>query len=252
MGNLPMRTFLINLDSATARLSAAQIQLTLLSLPFERISAVRGSNLTGSQKTELYSQPLNTKYYFQPMSDGEIGCYASHLHVWKLAQDRQLPYCLVLEDDLTVSNQLPAALHAIEQLPIGWDVIRLNTRAKESALATRPLIEGIDLIRFNRVPSRTTAYVISSQGINKLLKKLPPIYRPIDIDMRYFWEFNLDMMGVSPALVTESALSLQSTIDRPANHAKQLRGAKHRWGKLIEQARYTVANHKAKTEQFPW
>ncbi len=247
-----MQIFLINLDSATERLNAAKSQLEKISMSFERISAIRGSTLTDGQKSALYSQALNAKHYFQPMSDGEIGCYASHLHVWKIAQDRKLPYCLVLEDDLTVSDRLPAALHAIERLPTSWDVIRLNTRAKESALPTRPFIEGTDLIRFHRVPSRTTAYVISERGINKLLRKLPPIYRPIDIDMRYFWEFDLDMMGVSPALVSESALSLQSTIDRPAKSAKQLRNAKHRWAKLIEQARYSIANHKAKTEQFPW
>jgi glycosyl transferase, family 25 len=247
-----MHAFLINLDSATARLEAATLSLKKVNCSFERVSAIRGAALTALEKNSLYSSQLNKQRYFQPMSDGEIGCYASHIHVWKLAHSKGLPYCLVLEDDLSVSDQLPAALGAIEQLPVGWDIIRLNTRANEAADARTPLLPGVDLIRFKRVPSRTTGYVISAAAIKKLLSLNSPFYRPIDIDMRYFWEFKLDMLGVSPALVTESELSLQSTIDRPAKKSGALKTIGYRWAKLIEQAKYTVANQRARSTSFPW
>jgi glycosyl transferase, family 25 len=247
-----MKTFLINLDSATERLSAAQLQLSRIGLSFERVSAIRGANLSKVERTELYSSVENARCYFQPMSDGEIGCYASHLKIWKIAQASRLSCSLILEDDLTVSDQLVVALQAIEKLPIGWDVIRLNTRKNESALASQSLTKDVDLIRFKRVPSRTTAYVISAQGVSKLLQRLPPVYRPIDIDMRYFWEFNLEMLGVHPALVSESELSLQSSIDRPEKKSQGNSPARRRWAKLTEQLRYTLANHRARSKQFPW
>jgi glycosyl transferase, family 25 len=247
-----MHAFLINLDSATQRLEAATEALNKIGYPFERISAIRGSLLSSAEKDSLYNKALNKQKYFQPLSDGEIGCYASHIRVWQLAQSRCLPYCMVLEDDLSVSAKLPSALSSIEKLQTGWDIIRLNTRANETAFASKQLLPGIKLIRFNRVPSRTTGYVISAQGINKLLSAVPSFYRPIDIDMRYYWEFKLDMLGVSPALVTESELSLQSTIERPAKNASSIGNARYRWAKLLEQAKYSIANQRAKSMKFPW
>ncbi len=232
-----MHVFLINLDSATARLASAQEQLSRCHLSFERVSAIRGADLSKKEKAVLYSETLNAKHYFQALSDGEIGCSASHLAVWRKAQKEQLDYCLVLEDDFSISDSITATLLSIEQLPTGWDIIRLNSRAQETPLTSRLLHDQTKLIRFSRVPSRTTAYVISRQGIDKLLKRLPPFYRPIDIDFRFFWEFDLNMFGVQPAPVTESALSLNSSIER-----KQQRGLKRRLKKLSNQVKYSFFN----------
>jgi glycosyl transferase, family 25 len=244
-----MQIFLINLDSATSRLSAAKRQLDLLGLPFERVTAMRGSALSPSERASLYSQELNAQRYFQPLSDGEIGCYASHISVWQAMKRRRLPYCLILEDDLGIDARLPGALQAIEQLPIGWDVIRLNSRVQEKIIASYPLVDDTKLIRFARVPSRTTAYVISATGVDKLLGQVPPVYRPIDIDMRYFWQFNLDMLGISPAVVTESSLSLQSSIDRPARKSF---GMKRRVLKVVAQFKYTCQNYYSRSKKMPW
>jgi glycosyl transferase, family 25 len=236
-----MEVFLINLDSATGRLASAQEQLGRCQIAFERISAIRGADLSASEKTALYSEALNKKHFYQPLSDGEIGCSASHLAVWKIAKQRQLDYCLVLEDDFSISESINTTLLSIEQLPNSWDIIRLNSRAQEIPLASKVLHDQTQLIRFSRVPSRTTAYVISKRGIDKLLNQLPPFFRPIDIDFRFFWEFDLNMFGIQPSPVTESALSLNSSIER-----KQQHGLLRRMKKLSNQVQYSFFNSRNK------
>ncbi len=244
-----MKTFLINLDSATERLHFAQLQFDKIGLAFERISAIRGANLSVNEKANLYSAQRNKNEYFHALSDGEIGCYASHIAAWRRASDLGLDRCLVLEDDLEIDERILQVLEAIENLPPKWDIVRLNSRADEIPLSSQPLTKTVQLIRFRRVPSRTTGYVISRSGIQKMLSRSIPFFRPIDIDFRYFWQYQLDTFGVKPAIIRESALSLQSTIVRPEKSKSPKWQMRLR--KISAQLKYSLGNLRHRSKKLP-
>ena len=78
--------FVINLDSKPDRLEDASKQLHQYGIEFERFSAVMGSELDQSTIEEVYDAKGNAKKYYKEMSVGEIGCYLSHIQLWKRIQ----------------------------------------------------------------------------------------------------------------------------------------------------------------------
>src|SRR5262245_7733227 len=126
--------FVINLDRSTERLARIKERCAAIKIPFERFPAISGADL-----------PPNLRPYFCDTSGkiisrlmpGEIGCYASHLGVWQLIVERDLPAAMVCEDDA----DLPAETEALTQeimaaLPVDWDMVLLTSTPSH---AFRPL-----------------------------------------------------------------------------------------------------------------
>jgi len=88
--------YLINLDRDTERLSFMHEQLTRLGIAYERISALRG---TDTEALEAYDagSAITSGY---ALSDGEIGCAASHRRAYELMLKHDAKYALILEDDV--------------------------------------------------------------------------------------------------------------------------------------------------------
>jgi glycosyl transferase family 25 len=233
-----MRVAVINLDLEGARWIAVREQLWRTGLQPERFSAIRGASLSPDQRARLYCEKLNRSQYHKPLKPGEIGCYASHLSVWaKLL--RSPDACLaVFEDDIEVDPDLPHVLAAIERLPRAWDMVKLVGRSREKVQRHSPLLPGHDLIDYRRVPSLTGAYVIHRRGAAKLLAARVPFGRPVDVDLRHWWECELEVLGVQPYPVHEAPSGLRSTIEErrvPVDASMRVR-------KLMFQARYTMRN----------
>ena len=94
--NIMAALFVINLARSTQRLANTQTQLARVSLPFERIDAVDGAQLSTLQKYLHYSPQLNKQQYHYPLSNGQIGCYLSHRKAWQKIVDEKLKYAIVL------------------------------------------------------------------------------------------------------------------------------------------------------------
>ena len=77
------KIFVINLDRSKDRLDSMKTQLDNLNLAFERIAAIDGRCADEDSLNKHYSQELNRKKYFTPLTKGEIGCYLSHLSACK-------------------------------------------------------------------------------------------------------------------------------------------------------------------------
>ncbi len=81
--------FLINLDTRPDRLVYVSTQLHELHLPFTRISAVLGKNLTESEQ-QLFDKDRFIIEYKKPVTLGEIGCAMSHRLIWQKMLDENL------------------------------------------------------------------------------------------------------------------------------------------------------------------
>ena len=133
------------------------------------------------------------------MKRGRIGCYDSHVRVWKTIQQTAVPFALVLEDDADFgysSHLISRIQGAIRTLGShAWDVLLLghyNDRKYKPGLGN-----GI---------SRATkwqpmhAYLISQTGVKKLLKNAMPIRHALDVYVGSQMAKGLIMYRMEPRL----------------------------------------------------
>lgn len=236
-----MKIVVINLASQDRRWQEAWSQFASVGLDPQPFLATAGQALSSEERSRLYSEELNREQFHMPLRAGEIGCYASHLAAWKELVESGDEAMAVFEDDILVDPDLPAVLEALSRDPSGWDVVKLMGRQVEKLAGSRALTGRRRMVRYRRVPSLTGAYVISARGAMKLLAGRRPFGRPVDVDMRHWWECNLCVRGVHPYPVRSAPSSQVSTIgDREV--AKRL---PQRLKRLYLQGLYTFNNWRA-------
>lgn len=240
MNAAAMPVYVINMPSAVERRRRMQASLQAVGLQAEWVEAVVGRELDAQALDALYAPALNRRQFYRPLTPGEIGCYASHLKVWQLMARRGQPCALVLEDDVALEPSLPAVLQALARRGADWDMVKLVGRGSENPAQRLPLADGVELVRYRRVPSLTGAYAISLEGARKLTRRLPPFGRPVDVDLRHHWEFGLRLFGALPYPTRLNEDSLVSTID--GRHSPGL-SLGRRLRKLRYQAAYSWNNY---------
>ena len=181
--------YLINLKRRPDRLSAFDNDYRksdLTTTPYKLIEGVDGSKLdVGTQDlTELAKAELkqleNTGYrskHYQ-LTRGAIGCYLSHIKVWKKAIKDDSEISLVFEDDTTIPSNTQAQIdEALANPPPDWDMILLGVACHTcTGVRTRP--------GFMRVRKfwLLHAYLIKKDALAKIFKSdaLFPIAQQID------------------------------------------------------------------------
>lgn len=202
----------INLDQDAERRERVERELARLQIDGQRLRAVWWKKLDAATQQKLYSEELNRHQYYKPLVDGEKGCYASHITAWRQLLASDAAAMVVLEDDVCLSDDFAQVVNALAAMERGWDMVKLMGRASEKVLHAVPLTEKHQLIQYRRVPSFTAGYVISRAGAEKLLHSRVPFGRPIDIDLRFWWENDLQVYGVLPAPVLLDDTSQNSSI----------------------------------------
>jgi glycosyl transferase family 25 len=224
----PVPVVYINLDDALQRRQRLVMQFEKMGIQAERLEAVRWSHLGPQEQARLYSGVLNKKQYHTELVGGEKGCYASHIQAWKMLLDSEHDVMVVLEDDVQLSEHFRSVITALVNLDMAWDMVKLIGRTKEKVQAKRGLCEGFELIDYARVPSYTAGYVLSREGAQKMLQSRVPFGRPIDVDLRFWWENDMRILGVWPAVLTLDETSDISTIAGRKTH----RNVWMKWRKL--------------------
>ena len=149
----------------------------------------------------------------------------------------------MLEDDVRLTADFAPACAAIAALPAGWDMIKLIGRESlgkaEKLSLQRPLCPRVQLVDYRRVPSLTAGYAISRQGAEKLLAARLPFGRPVDVDLRHWWEGRrLRIQGVRPAVIELDETSLESSIGSKMDE----RDTRIKWRKFRLKLNYTLLN----------
>ncbi len=228
----------INLDSDVERRERMEAEFQRLQLNAQRFDAVRWTSLGPEKQATFYSESLNKVQYHSPLVAGEKGCYASHLLAWQDLLNSKSQAMIVLEDDVKLTDNFVLAIDAIAQLERPWDMIKLIGRQKEKVQTRQPLCEGVDLVDYARVPSLTAGYAISRSGAQKLLSSRRPFGRPIDVDLRYWWENKMQILGVSPALLILDETSFVSSI----GNKLQQRSLFQKWKKFRLKFEMNISN----------
>ncbi|TSE36243.1 glycosyltransferase family 25 protein [Tepidimonas charontis] len=230
----------INLDRDAQRRERMEAVLANLPLSYQRLPGVLWTDLDSVAQAQLYCPALNAQQFCRPLVDGEKGCYASHLRACEHLLASAASALVVLEDDVTLQEGFVDVVQAISTLPPdGWDIIKLYSRPSERAVGQRMLTARHHLIRYRRVPSMSNGYVLSRSGARKLLQHRRPFGRPVDVDVRYWWECDLRVLGVLPSLVIPGVAAEASSIWH-SGRPRRTRG--ERWCRWWSQIDYSMRN----------
>jgi len=133
--------YYINLDSRPDRRKQVENELNALSWKYQRFAAIK-------------------------RNPGCIGCGASHLAVLKMAKQKNLPYVVILEDDITFKNhkRVNNKLQRIFAAKTNFDVLLLAG----NIIGTNNRKINNDLIKITAAQT-TTGYIVRRHYYNTLI-----------------------------------------------------------------------------------
>jgi GR25 family glycosyltransferase involved in LPS biosynthesis len=162
---------------------------------FERIDAVNGKDIN-IQNDKRISVRTRRNILLQNRRDhedidtpGAVGCYLSHVLVWKKFLQTSEDYCIVFEDDAAIPNtfvpRFKNALRSIKELPVKRPILWQLSKPHGAYLRNAFQVQ-LD-IRDNWIydaPSPTTGYVLFRETAQILLDTAFPIDGHVDMYMR--------------------------------------------------------------------
>ena len=236
------KVLLINLDDSQQRLNHCSNELQKQNITFERISAIRGSQLTEDEILQHYSPTLNSERYFKSLSVGEIGCYLSHRKAWQKIVDEQLDYGIVLEDDISLDGDLKGAIESIDGLGFNWDYIKLSRYENKIGKVVKQFPLGaFELVVYAKAMTGCGSQAVSYEGAKKLLKNSEQFGRPVDSDIQHWWECQLEVLNLHPFPLRPNG-QFESDIRR--NNKDQKRPEVNRLKRTQNQVRKFLKNSK--------
>lgn len=194
--------FVINLDKSPERMAAISQRLNQLSIPFERIAAVYGADLSEQEIAKHYCPQLNKRNYRRPLRLGEIGCYISHIKAWQTIVDRNLSCALILEDDISIEEDLASLISELGKFSNDFDIVKFYCKKEVPKIVDSMSFScQRQLCRFKKIPIGNQGQLVSYSGALKLLSTYKKFGRPVDEDIQHWWEADINVLGFLPSVV---------------------------------------------------
>ncbi len=198
-----MRTLVVTLERAKDRQQNITAQFEAINHPFEYFHGVDGGQ--GHHPLfDHYNEPKRLKLRGEPMSPGQLGCFASHYRIWQECVDSQ-ESILVIEDDALIDpERFQAFLNAISQLPEDVECLRLfeNKSKVRKGIHPRHLAGELYVKKFLKGHMSTTGYYLTPSGARKFLYGASEWILPVDLYMDQFWRNGVECYGLAPPCLT--------------------------------------------------
>ena len=145
-----------------------------------RYPAIIGKNISKEELIKIIEPSAiksildnyRTKHY--ELSYGAVGCYLSHVNIWKKLEFDNLDYTIIFEDDTQPNFNFFELQEIIKNyVPNDWDILLLGGRYNKCKYIN-------DYVRKIYSFYETHAYIINKKGAVKLLSKTFPIKKQID------------------------------------------------------------------------
>jgi glycosyl transferase, family 25 len=229
-------TWVINLDRAPERLARIREQMQRLGLPFERLPAVDARAFTPEQQALLDKPSYRRKHGMEPLG-GELGCYLSHLEVMRRFVASQADFALVLEDDVLLTERLPAALSGLMAHPQRWDMVKLSAVHSGTPQPVLQVAPGQQLCVMLSRCTGSSAYLMNRRAAQAYLEGLLPMQLPYDHVFDQGWRFGLKVRLLSPTPCVHDE-EVSSTIATPVGQTSR----KFHWPRRLPAHLYRLGN----------
>ena len=142
--------------------------------------AIMGNVLTKKDIQSLLKKKILDRWSIYLSSQGQIGCYLSHLQILKNFVLSKQKYCLIFEDDIHLKKNFKIDLRdALQECPEDWDLLYLYANPNQKKLST--YIKGKKYILKAPRLWHTCAYLVSQKGAKKIINNIQPMRaNPID------------------------------------------------------------------------
>lgn len=198
-----MHIFVINLPGSIARREAIESQLRGFGLTYEIVPAISGKSLSEEEKALHYNETRFIRNTGWPAGAGELGCALSHISIYRMMKERNIPHALILEDDIWLNPNISQILAAIEKkyspekanlFLLGW-ATSISSRRFEALWSNYRVEEVL-------AAQGAYSYVISNAGAGALLKAFYPIQHVADCWTWVHRHRIVNIRAVTPPLIT--------------------------------------------------
>lgn len=188
--------WMINLPRATERRFKMDAQLASMGLHVTIFDGVDG-NIRRDELSKLVDIPAFERNMGRNILWGGIGCYVSHVGVWRKFLESDKLVALILEDDVVFHDDFLTAIDLALANSHAWDMLKLNRiRAKQ------PVCQGhlgaYRVFAYVGPATGTGAYLIHRATVEKLLPAMTPITRATDHEINRFFLHDFRLFGLEP------------------------------------------------------
>lgn len=227
-------------------------QLQSLGLQHNFVQATNGHQISEDTINEIYDPKLAQNIHGHQLSRTQIACADSHRRIYEMMKSQNLPWALILEDDVILDKRVVSLLNdefilssgadwlQIDYLPFNLQFIKhwfiaTFSRTKKSplfliyAIIKLPFLIGWGLFeyvrevlsrirkpvtaRFPRPLYLASAYIITAKGVSKILPLCTPIrYAADQIQNRARIKSKLVLRGIIPLLAKQDRTQFESNL----------------------------------------
>ena len=214
-----MKLYVISLKESQDRRQKADTQLKAANVEYEFFDAVRVHN-----GIEGYFEDYDEEQYLincgRLATDGEIGCYASHLLLWKKCIELNEPI-VIMEDDFCIDDSFLSVIHEVEKLIKDYGYIRLQTEFRGKKIKVKD-VGDFTLFYYTKMPHSLMCYAVSPKTAQLLVKSSNRLIAPVDVVIKKIWDHQIPMFGLAPYPVRDCENDNSTTIDGRVSANKSL------------------------------
>lgn len=201
------KIFWINSKNRVDRYKNMVDRLKFLELAAERFSAIHGGELD-----HRYLNFGSKNQHIKDLNNGEIGCFQSHVDIYKLAKKEGWDKVLILEDDALFSPDFNNRFEkTYPNVPDDWDMLYLGQWNYDHEInggndvggGTYALKENIagNVFRADRA-WLTHAYAVRQKALDYIIEGTSGMYSSLDNVLADIQK-NLKVYAIHPALIVQ-------------------------------------------------
>ncbi len=215
-----MDVFVINLEKDIDRKSFIESQLSNLNISFEFVKGTLGKDISKDEINMIYDKKKTFKNLCRELTKSEIGCAISHIGIYRKIVNENIPYALILEDDVCLTESLPEILQQLEG--------QLDHQKPDLILLSNAIVDDKQKESFypNIYPFKsgffTSSYILTNLSAKILIDDLFPLKDVADCWNRLKKNKVLNIYAIKSALITQNQEEFGSstTTDIRANIKK--------------------------------
>lgn len=180
MPSSPVPVFVVSLARAPDRRAEVTAHLDRLGVAHRLLDAVDGQLIPPERRREMQAEGVD----YHP---GVLGCYLSHMEIYRRMVAEDLPVALCFEDDARLNPAFaPALRQGLSSLDFDYCFLDYQSSNEDGpvyfdAADGLEVFPGFTAFRTHAGPATTHAYLITRAAAERRLAHEFPIRKPVDI-----------------------------------------------------------------------